>query len=344
MDDEREERSPEGRVIGTEDATPLEFWVAVSDGSFLQLDDVVAPRAHAARTAARAHLRRRRPGAGPSRRGPLRLRRLPHRRRRPAGRGQRGGDGPGHPVRARGLRAAAARAARCAGPPATSATRALFFDGMEQRLPVGLSRDDEPMYVNLEFLDGTRGAHVNISGISGVATRPPTPRSCSTRCSRRGCSAPRPSTPRRSSSTSRARTSSSSTTPTPASPTEQADRYRALGLSAGRVPERRRVRAAAPGDPNAAPDVASRTAGVTSFFWTLEEFCAEELLPFLFADAEDDRAQYTMVVHNVTARLRRRRQARRRRRRDRRRRDRAHLPRAGRPHPRQDRRRRRPRT
>jgi DNA helicase HerA-like ATPase len=42
---------------------------------------------------------------------------------------------------------------------------------------------------------------------------------------------------------------------------------------------------------------------VTSFFWTLQEFCAEELLPFLFADAEDDRQQYTIVVHNVTRRL-----------------------------------------
>jgi len=31
----------------------------------------------------------------------------------------------------------------------------------------------------------------------------------------------------------------------------------------------------------------------------------QELLPFLFADAEDDRQQYTMVVHNVTAELRR---------------------------------------
>jgi DNA helicase HerA-like ATPase len=58
-------------------------------------------------------------------------------------------------------------------------------------------------------------------------------------------------------------------------------------------------------DPNASPDVAARQRDVTSFFWTLEQFCAEELLPFLFADAEDDRQQYTMVVHNVTARLRR---------------------------------------
>jgi DNA helicase HerA-like ATPase len=43
---------------------------------------------------------------------------------------------------------------------------------------------------------------------------------------------------------------------------------------------------------------------VTSFFWTLERFCKDDLLPFLFADAEDDRAQYTMVVYNVMARLR----------------------------------------
>ena len=36
--------APVGRVIGTEDATPLEFWVAVDSGAgqFLQLDDVVA--------------------------------------------------------------------------------------------------------------------------------------------------------------------------------------------------------------------------------------------------------------------------------------------------------------
>ena len=41
-----------------------------------------------------------------------------------------------------------------------------------------------------------------------------------------------------------------------------------------------------------------------SYFWTIAEFCDQELLPFLFADAEDDRQQYTMVVHNVAAELR----------------------------------------
>ena len=31
-----------GRVLGTRDSTPLEFWVGVAEGEFMQLDDVVA--------------------------------------------------------------------------------------------------------------------------------------------------------------------------------------------------------------------------------------------------------------------------------------------------------------
>ena len=50
-------------------------------------------------------------------------------------------------------------------------TRALYFDDMEHRLPAGLGRDGEVIYLDLDFLDGTRGAHVSISGISGVATK-----------------------------------------------------------------------------------------------------------------------------------------------------------------------------
>src|SRR5690606_9475989 len=49
--------------------------------------------------------------------------------------------------------------------------QALFFDRMASRLPAGLSRDGQPVFIDLEFLDGTRGAHVNISGVSGVATK-----------------------------------------------------------------------------------------------------------------------------------------------------------------------------
>jgi uncharacterized protein len=49
---------------------------------------------------------------------------------------------------------------------------ALYFDVMgASRVPVGFGRDGKPVYVNFEFIDGTRGAHVSISGVSGIATK-----------------------------------------------------------------------------------------------------------------------------------------------------------------------------
>jgi len=49
--------------------------------------------------------------------------------------------------------------------------KALSFDKWERKLPIGLTRGGEPVYANLDFVDGTRGAHASISGISGVATK-----------------------------------------------------------------------------------------------------------------------------------------------------------------------------
>ncbi|WP_457627443.1 ATP-binding protein [Oceanithermus sp.] len=48
---------------------------------------------------------------------------------------------------------------------------ALYYDRMDERLPVGFMKNGEPAYVNLAFLDGRQGGHVNISGISGVAAK-----------------------------------------------------------------------------------------------------------------------------------------------------------------------------
>jgi DNA helicase HerA-like ATPase len=49
---------------------------------------------------------------------------------------------------------------------------ALYFDEMgSSKVPVGFARDGQPVYVNFEFVDGTRGAHVSISGVSGIATK-----------------------------------------------------------------------------------------------------------------------------------------------------------------------------
>ena len=251
------------------------------------------------------HLRHGQPGAGPARGRPLRLRRVP--------------DRATACCPPRSAEAAQIQATRFEpevfvpplpghrGPPGHGrrrATRRCSSTRWTGELPAGLSRDDEPLYLDLDFLDGTRGAHVNICGISGVATktsyatfllytlfhsgvlgarggqhqgpdlqrqgrRPPVPR-------------PRQHPARRR----RAR---------PATPTSACPRGRSAA-SAVCAPPRR-------DDPTAAPDVAGRTVGVTPSSGRSREFCEDELLPFLFADAEDERQQYTMVVHNVTARL-----------------------------------------
>lgn len=48
---------------------------------------------------------------------------------------------------------------------------ALFFTQMKHRLPAGLLQNGEPAWLNFDFIDGTKGGHVSISGISGVATK-----------------------------------------------------------------------------------------------------------------------------------------------------------------------------
>jgi hypothetical protein len=49
--------------------------------------------------------------------------------------------------------------------------KGLFFDAMETKIPAGLSQDGLPVYINYNFINGKDGAHISISGMSGVATK-----------------------------------------------------------------------------------------------------------------------------------------------------------------------------
>ncbi len=290
-----------GRVLGTDDATPMEFWVAVRPDQYLQLDDVVALE--------------RTPAGG----DPVRIYGVVN-QVRARSEGARfdsdvflSADGL---LPTQSSEAAQVNPTRfepevfippLPGQPVVRAVghdrdMALFFDQFDTRLPAGLSRNDEPVYINLDFLDGTRGAHVNISGVSGVATK--TTYACFLL---------------HSLFTSGAVDNATNTKAIVFNvkgedllfldhlntklPAEQAARYAAVGLeptafrSAGFFAPPRR------NSTSAAPDVTSRGHGVTSYFWTLQEFCELELLPFLFADAGDERQHYTMVVSQVTAQL-----------------------------------------
>jgi DNA helicase HerA-like ATPase len=291
-----------GRVLGTRDSTPLEFWVGVGDGEFLQLDDVVAlervlptgeivqvfgtvgqvvARHEGARFDSDVFLIEEGilPGEVTEAAQVTATRFEPEIFVPPH---------PGQPVRV------------ALG---EERDKALFFDRMERKFPVGLARNREPLWVNFEFINGDRGAHVNISGISGVATKTSYATFLLHSLFTSGVLGQAAVNTKALVFNVKGEDLLHLDRVNTRLDDEQRLRYSELGLPSTPFES---VGLYAPprlDDSRATADVASRS-DVTSFFWTTHEFCSEDLLPFLFADAEDDRAQYTTVVYNVMAQLR----------------------------------------
>jgi DNA helicase HerA-like ATPase len=299
------EQEPVGQVLGTEDATPLEFWVALAPGQYLQLDDVVVCERDVPGREERVRL------SGVV--GEVRAR---HEGARFDSDVFLISDGvlPAETVEAAQVLTTRVDPEVFVPPLPGSEVRraegderdvALSFDQMKAKLPIGIGRDGLPMYVNLDFLDGTRGAHVNISGISGVATKTTYATFLLYGIFNSGVLG-------REAANTKALIFNvkgedllfldhENVQLSPA----QSQKYRDLGMMPGAFSSVQIFAPARRDDPSASPDVASRDLGVDAFFWTIEEFANEELLPFVFADAEDERQQYTMVVHNVAAALKR---------------------------------------
>jgi len=293
-----------GRVLGTEDATPLSFWVGVAPGRYLQLDDVVV-------------VDREIPGQEPTQlAGMVTEVRARHEGARYDSDVFLIHDGvlPAEVAEAAQVMTTRVEPEVFVPPRPGSEVRrargkerdaALFFDQMAQKLPIGLGRDGEPLYLNLEFLDGTRGAHVNISGVSGVATKTTYATFLLYSLFSSGVLAAEAVNTKALIFNVKGEDLLFLDHANARLGELDKAQYHTLGLTPGPfdsvavyAPPRR-------GDPNAGPDVATRALGVHSCYWTLAEFCGEELLPFVFADVEDERHQYTMVVHNVTAVLKR---------------------------------------
>lgn len=295
-----------GLVVGTEDATPLVFHVAIHPQSYLQLDDVVVTarevpgRGSVITSGIVTQVRSRHEGASfgsdvflisdgvlPAQVQEIAevttTRVEPELYVPPL---------PGAEVR------------RAAG---TERSEALYFDQMERLIPVGTGRDGETVFVDLDFIDGTRGAHVSISGISGVATKtsfalfllhsiftggvlPNAHNATALVFSVKGEDLLFLDKPNRALAGE--------------SGDDLRDSYTRLGLPATPFASVGFFAPPTPRDPNARPHVAGRTEGVHAFWWTLAEFCSDQLLRYVFTDVEDERNQYTLVVHQVTSKLR----------------------------------------
>jgi uncharacterized protein len=295
---------PVGRVTGTEDATPLLFSVALAPQQYLQLDDVV--------TTARSV-----PGVGEVRTSGVVTQVVARHEGTNYGSDVflvAEGVLPAHVQEIAEVTTTRVEP-ECYVPPtpgsevrrATGEERAqaLYFDKMDRKVPVGKGRDGHPIYVNLEFLDGTRGGHVSISGISGVATKTSFALFLLYSIFQSGVLGKRSVNAKALVFSVKGEDLLFLDHRNVRLDGNLVADYASLGLPAAAFSSTGFYAPPTPDDPSGRPFVAGRTTGVTAFWWTLAEFCAGELLPYVFADAEDERNQYTMVIHTVAARLRR---------------------------------------
>lgn len=301
-----------GRVIGTKESQPLEFWVGVGEGNYVQLDEVLAvttelqPALPDGRNAVdhygvvdavqstyegasfHSDVFREAEGLlplGVSTIAHVAVTRVAVTRR--AGREEAELEvlvppRPGASVRR-----------------ASQADRelALYFDHMQRSFPAGLSRDGQPVYGNLEFLDGSRGAHVNISGISGVATK-----TTYALFLLYGLFHARdlqnPHSTHAIVFNVKGEDLLYLDKANKKLPPEDHQKYAALGLPVGPFSSVGIWAPAQSGD-IVLPDTGSRTEGVSAYYWTLREFCRERMLRFLFAEADDETSQLSFVVSQV---------------------------------------------
>jgi DNA helicase HerA-like ATPase len=294
--------APVGRVLGTQDSMPLEFWVGVEEGQFLQLDDVVLvetalPDGTIVKLFGVVDLvRARHEGAKFDsdvflvEKGVL-----------PASTAQAAHVHvtrvepeifvpplPGRPV------------SRAAG---VDRDQALFFDAMERRLPIGLSRDGEPVFANLDFMDGSRGAHVNISGISGVATKTTYATFLLYSLFKSGALGADAANTHGLIFNVKGEDLLFLDQPNRRLGDEERALYARLGLLPGPFESVQILAPVRRGSRERLPDTGSRQVGVQAFFWTLREFVSERLLRFLFAEAQDELSQLGFVVEQVESRL-----------------------------------------
>ncbi|HSD29774.1 MAG TPA: ATP-binding protein, partial [Vicinamibacteria bacterium] len=291
-----------GRVLGTLDAMPLDFWLGVAEGQYVQLDDVVLvetplPDGRSVRLYGVVDIvRARHEGArfdsdvflieegvlpaSVAQAAHVRVTRVEPEIFVPPRPGQ-------EVARARGR----------------DRDEALFFDAMERRLPIGLSRDGEPVFANLDFMDGSRGAHVNISGISGVATKTTYATFLLHSLFTSGALGGRAANTHGIVFNVKGEDLLFLDQPNRALNDDARAEYARLGLP---VAPFERVQILAPvrkGSRERLPDTGSRQQGVAAFFWTLRELALERLLRFVFAEADDASSQLGFVLDRVEAKL-----------------------------------------
>jgi DNA helicase HerA-like ATPase len=184
--------------------------------------------------------------------------------------------------------------------------QALYVDEMGRPLPVGLGRDGEPLYIDLDFFDGRKGGHMSVSGISGVATKTSFALFFLRMLTgRRDIVGDAGKNLRVLVFNVKGEDLLWLDKPNRHFTTEAAAQWRRLGVAPEPFPS---ISLWAPPRPRSGDVLVPDTAGrqdVAVFAWTPREFIDEGLLRFLFTDVSDTRNQVGFIAERVESQLRR---------------------------------------
>jgi DNA helicase HerA-like ATPase len=297
------EGAPVGRVIGTDAAFALEFWVYVDPERYLQLDDVVTvPIELPDGQKVRIHgvvdtVRSRYEGARFESDAELAADDL-----LPVGIANAAhvsvtrvepeifvAPYPGQP------------AFRSEG---ADRAQALYFDKMvaeNTAFRAGLSRDGQPVYGNLEFLDGTRGAHMNISGISGVATKTSYALFLLYSLFHSDVLGQQGKNTKAIIFNVKGEDLLFLDKPNKKLQPDDKKKYETLGLPPAAFQSVSVWSPARKDTPNAMQPSSAQRPDARPYAWSLHQFCRERLLGFLFADADNETSQLASVIRSVEA-------------------------------------------
>lgn len=305
--DDRLDSSAVGRVLGSQHTSTREFRVVLDDDAYLQLDDLVVVRTQV-------------PGRGEIRTyGIVTEAEAIYEGASYESDTHRIADAgilPGAKVRS--ARVAVTRLdpeVWVAPDPGEVAERAhgderrkaLYVDEMSRPLPIGIGRDQEPLYVDLDFFDGRKGGHMSISGISGVATK------TSFALFFLRLLSGRPDVLGEGAANMRVLVFNVKGEDLLwlDKPNRYFDETAAATWSRLEVPPAPFPSVSIWAPPRArsgdvvVPDTGGRQDGVAAFAWTPREFIDDGLLRFLFTDATDTRNQIPFIEERVRAQLRR---------------------------------------
>ncbi len=287
-----------GLVLGSQDSTPLDFWVGVRDGERLQLDDLVVVHTSIG------------DGEQVTFYGLVDIVRKRFEGSQFDTDAFRVADGtlPADISYAAHVQVTRVEPEYFVPPTPGDAVyvvhdeefrKALYFDRMERSVAIGLTRTGEPVHANLEFLDGTRGAHASISGVSGVATKTSYASFILYSLFHSNALGLDAANAKALIFNVKGEDLLWLDKPNVKVTPETRAEYAKLGLPAGPFQSVAFFAPTRKGSVTPMPDTGSRQQGVSPYVWTMREFCRERLLRFAFVDGEDARAQIHLVITRV---------------------------------------------